>query len=45
MAKAIRTQTDLGKNPISMAYVIVQMAKKLFADLTQSKVMLVGVVR
>ena len=43
MAKAIRTQTDLGRNPVTMAYAVVQLARQCFASLSSLRVMLVGV--
>ena len=34
-AKRVRTDTDIGRNPISVAYAAVAMAKRIFADLTR----------
>ena len=42
VAKRIRTVTDIGKNPVSVAYASVSLAKTIFADLTQTKALLVG---
>lgn len=42
VAKRIRTQTEIAKHPISMAYAAVNLAKQIFADLSKSHVLLVG---
>lgn len=41
-SKLIRYQTDIGKNAITLAYVTVQLAKRLFPALEDCKVLLVG---
>ncbi len=41
-SKQVRSQTQIGAHPVSMAYAIVQLAKRIFSDLTQSKVLLIG---
>lgn len=41
-AKRIRTETDVGKNPVSVAYASVSLARTIFADLTQTKALLIG---
>jgi glutamyl-tRNA reductase len=41
-AKIIRTKTLLGDKPLSFAYVIAFLAKRIFADLSSLNVMLVG---
>jgi len=41
-SKQIRSQTQVGAHPVSMAYAIVQLAKRIFTNLTQSKVLLIG---
>ena len=42
VTKKIRTQTELGKSPVSMAYAVVQLAKTIFSDMGQVRVLLVG---
>ncbi|RKF13639.1 glutamyl-tRNA reductase [Alginatibacterium sediminis] len=41
-AKRIRTETEIGVNAVSVAFAAVSLAKSIFADLSQSKVLLVG---
>ncbi len=41
-AKRVRTNTDIGRNPISVAYAAVAMAKRIFADLGRQAVLLLG---
>ncbi len=41
-AKEIRSQTAVGRHPISFAYAIVTLAKRIFAQFTQKTVLLVG---
>ena len=41
-AKRIRTETQIGKNPISIAYAAVTMAQHIFADLSMIDALLVG---
>lgn len=41
-SKQVRSQTQIGAHPVSMAYAIVQLAKRIFSDLTQIKVLLIG---
>lgn len=41
-SKRIRSTTAIGLNPISIAYVGVQLAKYIFADLAQNMVLLIG---
>ena len=41
-AKRVRTHTDIGRNPISVAYAAVAMAKRIFADLRSKAVLLLG---
>ena len=41
-AKRVRTETDIGKNPISIAYAAVTMAQHIFADLSMIDALLVG---
>ena len=42
IAKRVRTETDIGKNPISIAYAAVTMAQHIFADLSGIDALLVG---
>lgn len=42
VAKQIRSQTGIGGNPVSMAYAAVKLAKKIFANLNKSTVLLIG---
>lgn len=40
--KAIRTDTGIGDNPISVAFVAVNLAKQIFSDLQHSQALLIG---
>lgn len=42
VAKKVRTQTAIGELPVSVAYAAILLAKRLFADLTEHKVLLIG---
>lgn len=42
VAKRIRTETDIGKNPVSVAFAAVSLARTIFADLGNVKALLVG---
>ena len=42
VAKRVRTETDIGKNPVSVAYVAVTMAQRVFSDLGATRALLVG---
>lgn len=42
VGKQIRSQTDIGKNPVSIAYVVVQLAKRLFPSIAKCRVLLIG---
>ena len=42
VAKTVRTNTAIGKNPISVAYAAVDLSSRLFSDLTQCQVLLIG---
>jgi glutamyl-tRNA reductase len=42
VAKRVRTDTRIGASPVSVAYTAVRLAEKLFADLTQACVLLIG---
>lgn len=41
-AKKIRTDTDIGRNPVSVAYAAVTMAQQIFTDLQHNKALLIG---
>lgn len=41
-AKDVRTETAVGQNAVSVAYSAVNLAKHIFADLSQSEVLIVG---
>lgn len=41
-AKRVRTQTGISRNAVSVSYVAVELAKKIFGDLKKAKVLLVG---
>lgn len=42
MAKRIRTETQIGANPVSVAYASVKLARQLFSQLDQANVLLLG---
>jgi len=42
VAKRVRTDTRIGANPVSVAYTAVRMAERLFTDLSDACVMLIG---
>lgn len=42
VGKRVRTETDIGENAVSISYAAVQLAKKVFADLTGKTVMIIG---
>ena len=42
VAKQIRTETNIGVNPVSVASAAVSLAKHIFSDLSHSKVLLIG---
>jgi glutamyl-tRNA reductase len=41
-AKRVRTDTDIGRNPVSVAYAAVTMAERLFADFHTKRALLIG---
>jgi len=41
-AKQIRTETEIGSNPVTLGYAILQLAKNIFTDLKHSRVLLIG---
>jgi glutamyl-tRNA reductase len=42
VAKRVRTDTRIGANPVSVAFTAVRLAERLFADLSQACVLLIG---
>lgn len=42
VAKTVRTDTDIGRNPISVAFAAVSLAKQVFGQLNQSQALLIG---
>ncbi len=42
VSKEVRTSTAIGAHPVSMAYAVVHLAKRIFTDLSQCRVLLVG---
>lgn len=42
VAKRIRTETNIGKNPVSVAFAAVSLARTIFADLSEVSALLVG---
>lgn len=41
-SKQVRTQTAIGDNPVSIAYAVVQLAQRIFSNLADCKILLVG---
>ncbi|MEM1433167.1 MAG: glutamyl-tRNA reductase [Pseudomonadota bacterium] len=41
-AKQVRTDTDIGRNPVSVAYTAVSLARQIFADLNNKQALLLG---
>lgn len=42
VAKDIRTETDIGSNPVSVAYAGVSLARRIFSDFNETTAMLIG---
>lgn len=42
VAKQVRTDTDIGTNPVSVAYAAVSLAKHIFSDLQSTSALLIG---
>jgi glutamyl-tRNA reductase len=42
VAKLVRSQTDVGAHPVSVAYAALQMARRIFSDLQQQTALLIG---
>lgn len=41
-AKAVRTETSIGHQPVSLAYASIKVAKHIFKDLSSKKVLMIG---
>ncbi len=41
-AKKIRSNTGVGQNPVSVAYAAISLSQRIFADLSKTKVLLIG---
>ncbi|MBX2807398.1 MAG: glutamyl-tRNA reductase [Cellvibrionaceae bacterium] len=41
-AKRVRTETAIGRNPVSVAYAAVDLARRIFSDLKQDTALLIG---
>ena len=42
VAKQVRTHTDIGRNPVSVAYAAVHLAKRIFSNPEKSRALLIG---
>ena len=42
VAKKVRTDTAIGKNPVSVAYAAVNLSHHIFSDLTETRALLIG---
>jgi glutamyl-tRNA reductase len=42
VAKRIRTETRIGYNPVSISSMAVELSRKIFGDLTQKKILVIG---
>ncbi|QQE77026.1 glutamyl-tRNA reductase [Alicyclobacillus sp. SO9] len=42
LGKKAQTETDIGKNPVSVSYAAVQLAKKIYGNLSGQRVLVVG---
>jgi glutamyl-tRNA reductase len=42
VAKSVRSDTDIGKNPVSIANSAVKLSKQIFGNLAQQKVLMIG---
>jgi glutamyl-tRNA reductase len=41
-AKLVRTETSIARNPLSVAYIAVELAKNIFKDISKRKALLIG---
>jgi glutamyl-tRNA reductase len=42
VAKSVRSETDIGKNPVSVANSAVMLSKQIFGDLSQQNILMIG---
>lgn len=42
VAKLVRTETDIGANPVSVAFAAVSLAKQIFTDISEQTALLIG---
>ena len=42
VAKSVRNETDIGKNPVSVANSAVMLSKQIFGDLSQQNILMIG---
>jgi glutamyl-tRNA reductase len=42
VAKKVRTQTDIGLNPVSVAYLAVRLAERIFAQISEQNALIIG---
>lgn len=42
VAKRVRTETGIGRNPVSVAYAAVSLASRIFEDFSQARALLIG---
>ena len=42
VAKSVRSNTDIGKNPVSIANSAVQLSKQIFGELSKQKILMIG---
>ena len=42
VAKSVRSSTDIGKNPVSIANSAVNLSKQIFGDLTEQSILMIG---
>ena len=42
VAKQVRTDTDIGANPVSVAFAAINLAKQIFADFSQHSALMIG---
>jgi len=41
-SKQVKTETDISRNPLSVAYISVELARNIFTDLTDKRALLIG---
>lgn len=42
VAKLVRTQTDIGRNPVTLTYAVIQLARQFFQEIKNTRVLLIG---